>query len=176
MRLRRRRLVERGRKGTFVLAIDEDTAELLVDLAEQLDEQLDDPSADPGLWRLFPPAHPEDLLAEAAWQIEQGDNLRDVRRKALAALEHPAGSNLTEDELITWMHGVNSLRLVLAERLRVGGDPHEEEAALEAALAAAESDDEILAKAGLNAIRAWTIYQNLGLMVSDAIDALGDPA
>ncbi len=176
MRLRRRRLVERQRSGTFVLTLDEDVVGLLTDLAEQLDEQLDDPSADPGLWRLFPPAHPEDLLAEAAWQIEQGDHLRDSRRQALAALSHPTGAPLTEDELITWMHGINSLRLVLAERLGVKGDQHEEEVAVDAALAAAESDDETVARAGQNALRAWTIYQHLGVMVSDAIDALGDPA
>lgn len=176
MRLRRRRLVERQRSGTFVLTLDEDTVGLLTELASQLDEQLDDPSADPGLWRLFPPAHPEDLLAEAAWQIEQGDHLRDSRRRALAALSQPAGTTLTEDELVTWMHGVNALRLVLAERLRVSGDQHEEEAAIDAALAAAESDDEAVARAAQNALRAWTIYQALGVMVSDAVDALGDPA
>jgi hypothetical protein len=74
------------------------------------------------------------------------------------------------------MQGVNALRLVLAERLQVTSDPDQERAELEAALAAAESDDDAVAEAGRTALQAWTVYQHLGLMVSDAIDALGDPA
>ncbi|HYI61987.1 MAG TPA: DUF2017 family protein [Acidimicrobiales bacterium] len=176
MRLRRRRLVERKRKGRFVLNLDDDAVDLIADLAGQLDPLLDDPSADPGLRRLFPPAHTEDVLAEAAWQIEQGGRLRDARRVALAALDQPPGTVLNEDELVAWMQGVNALRLVLAERLQVTSDPEQEQAELEAALAAAESDDDAVAEAGRRALQAWAVYQHLGLMVSDAVDALGDPA
>lgn len=176
MRFRRRRLVERGRRGTYVLRLDEEAVDLLSGLAGQLDPLLEDPSADQGLRRLFPPAHPDDVLAEAAWQIEQGGRLRDARRAALAVLDRPAGEALSEDELVMWVQGVNALRLVLAERLQVTSDPDQEQAELEAALAAAESEDDTLAEAGRRALQAWAVYQHLGLMVSDAVDALGDPA
>lgn len=175
MRLRRRRLIQRNRDGTFVLAFDDDVAEILADLGRQLDPLLEDPSADQGLRRLFPPAHPEDVLAEAAWEIEQGARLRDARREALAALDRPAGSTLSEDELVTWMQGVNALRLVLAERLGVGDDPDHEEQAIEAAVLAAESADPAEAAAGQDLLQAWTVYQHLGLVIADAVDALGDP-
>jgi hypothetical protein len=66
--------------------------------------------------------------------------------------------------------------LVLAERLQVTDDPDQEEGELEAAMAAAESDDDEVAEAGRRALQAWAVYQHLGVMVGDAVDALGDPA
>lgn len=174
MRFRRPRLVERTREGTFVLHVSDDIVELLRNLAEQLDPLLDDPSADPGLRRLFPPAHAEDVLAEAAWQIEQGAQLRDSRRQALAALDRAAGDPMTEDELVAWVQGVNALRLVLAERLGVTGDEGEEEAAYAAAVAAAEGDDPERAEAARASVTTWVVYDHLGALVHAAVTALSD--
>lgn len=169
-----RRAVARKRNGTFVLRLDDDEVELLTSLAGQLDPLLDDPSADPALRRLFPPAHPEDLLAEAEWQIEQGGPLRDSRRAALAALSRPAGEPMAEDELVVWMNGVNSLRLVLAERLGVAGDGSEDDA-LTNALAAAGGEGDADAEVARRFLGAWRLYELLGWMVDGAIRALGDP-
>lgn len=170
-----RRAVARRRDGSFVLRLADDEVELLTSLADQLDPMLEDPSADTALRRLFPPAHTEDVLAEAAWQIEQGSSLRDSRRAALAALRHPAGEPMTEDALVTWMQGVNSLRLVLAERLGVSADPSQEQDLVTALRDLAASDEAAEADRARQLLGAWQVYGLLGWMVDGAVSALGDP-
>lgn len=170
-----RRPVSRKRDGTFVIRLDDETAALLSSLADQLDPLLDDPSADAGLRRLFPPAHPDDLLAEAAWQIEQGAALRESRRLALAALRQPVGKPIAADELVRWMQGVNSLRLVLAERLGVAADGDAEEAMIDDALERIESDDPDDVEAARRVLGAGQLYRLLAWMVDGAVWALGDP-
>lgn len=167
--------VKRTRDGRFVLRLDPDEVDLLRAMADQLDPLLDDPSADRGLRRLFPPAHPEDLIAEAEWEIEQGARLRDSRRAALDALRHPVDEPLTEDGLIAWMQGVNSLRLVLAERLEVSGDPEQERSTIEAAVTAARADEGQEAEAARQLLGAWQLYELLAWMIDGAVNALGDP-
>lgn len=171
-----RRAVAAKRDGTFVLRLDDDEVALLTSLADQLDPMLDDPSADTALRRLFPPAHTEDVLAEAAWQIEQGASLRDSRRAALDALRHPADQALGEDELVIWLQGVNSLRLVLAERLAVGDDPGQERDLVTALRGLAGSGDPAEADQARQLLGAWQVYGLLGWMVDGAVSALGDPS
>ncbi len=169
-----RRLVVRKRDGTYRLQLGAEERDLLAALADQLDPLLDDPSADPGLRRLFPPAHPEDLMAEAAWQIQQGGDLRDARRAALDVVRTAGTGPMTEDELIAWVQGVNSLRLVLAERLEVDGDDATDEAAIEHALAIAD-DDALPAEERDRARRIlamWQVYNLLAVLVAEAVRAL----
>ena len=170
-----RRLVSRKRDGTFTLNLDDDEQALLTALADQLDPLLDDPSADPGLRRLFPPARTDDLLAEAQWEIEQGANLRDARRAALEVVRAPEPGPLTEDAVIAWVQGINALRLVLAERLEVGGDQHAEDAAITQAFAIADDagidpDERDRAR---RIVHMWQVYELLGVMVAHAVRALG---
>ncbi len=170
-----RRLVSRKRDGTFTLNLDDDEQALLTALADQLDPLLDDPSADPGLRRLFPPARTDDLLAEAQWEIEQGANLRDARRAALEVVRSPEPGPLTEDAVIAWVQGINALRLVLAERLEVGGDQSAEDAAIGQAFAIADDpdidpDERDRAR---RIVHMWQVYELLGVMVAHAVRALG---
>ncbi len=164
--------MRRRRDGSFVLRLPEETIELLAALGAQLDPLLDDQSADAGLRRLFPPAHEDDVLAEAAWQIEQGAALRDSRRGALAALAHPADKPMDEDELVTWMQGVNALRLVLGERIGLGREVDEEEemVALEAALVDADDPEEVATLE--RRLGARQLYDLLSALVAHAVRAL----
>ncbi|HEX8781664.1 MAG TPA: DUF2017 family protein [Nocardioides sp.] len=168
-------MVSRKRDGTFTLNLDDDEQALLTALAEQLDPLLDDPSADPGLRRLFPPARTDDLLAEAQWEIEQGGNLRDARRAALEVVRAPEPGPLSEDDVIAWVQGINALRLVLAERLEVGGDQRAEEAAFRQALALAEdpATDPDERDRARRIVHLWQVYELLGVMVAHAVRALG---
>lgn len=170
-----RRLVARKRDGTFHLNLDDDEQALLAALAEQLDPLLDDPSADPGLRRLFPPARTDDLLAEAQWEIEQGGNLRDARRAALEVVRTAGAGPLTEDQVVSWMQGINALRLVLAERLEVEGDQWAEEAAFRQAVALSEDPtvDPPERDRALRVVHMWQVYELLGVMVAHAVRALG---
>lgn len=172
MRRRRRPEVLRRKGDGYVLDLPDDTREVLRTLGRQIDPLLDDPSAEPNLRRLFPPAHTDDVLAEAAWQIEQGARLRDSRRSALAALDLPTGVVLTEDEVVAWLQGVNSLRLVLSARLDVTADEDAEVAAIEHAAALAASADEATAAAGQVVLATWAVYQELGWLVDTAAHAL----
>lgn len=170
----RRRFVTRKRDGSYRLNLDDEVVEVLGLLADQLDPALDDPSADPGLRRLFPPAHPDDLIAEAAWEIQQGDALRDARRAALARLRENGDRPLDEEQVIGWMQGVNALRLVLAERLDVEQDPAAEEAAIRHAQAVVEDENARPEDrdAAYRLLGQWQVYELLGALVHDAVEAL----
>lgn len=169
---KRPRVVVRDRQGRYQLRLDDEILEALDGLAGQLDPLLEDPSADPGLRRLFPPAHPDDVLAEAAWQIEQGERLRESRRASLDAIRLAPQGPMDEAAMIRWMQGVNALRLVLAERLGVSDDEADELERLTRASDEAESEDPAVAERGQRALLAWSLYDLLGLLVSDAVDAL----
>jgi hypothetical protein len=170
-----RKPVSRKRDGTYVLRLDDAMTGLLTALADQLDPLLDDPSADRGLRRLFPPAHTDDVLAEAAWEIEQGGRLREARRAALEVVRTAGGDPLTEDQLVAWVQGVNALRLVLAERLGVDGDEEVEVASLERALALAEdpSADPAARDEAVRLVHMWQVYEVLGYLLHHAVEALG---
>lgn len=165
-----------GRRGDgFVLRLDDEEAALLAGLADQLEGQLDDPSADASLRRLFPPAHPDDLLAEAAWQIEQGEALTRSRRAALEALRHPVDQPLDEEGLVAWMQGINSLRLVLGERLEVSDDETGDERDVREAAALLSSGDDEMVEWARQRVGAWQLYHYLSYLVDSAVRALGDP-
>lgn len=174
MLARRRRPIARDRDGTYRIELNDEVLDLLADLAGQLDPLLDDPSADPGLRRLFPPAHPEDLVAEAAWQIERGDDLRDSRRRALDVVRTARGGHLSEGELVAWMQGVNGLRLVLAERLGVDGDDNDDEQRIDRLLAVIDDDAEYdeVRDAARAQLATWQVYELLGSLVAHAVRAL----
>ena len=166
------RPIKRRRDGTYVLRLDEDTLDLVRALAAQLDPLLDDPSADSGLRRLFPPAHEEDVLAEAAWQIEQGARLRDSRRAALGALDQRAEEPMDEERMVAWMQGVNALRLVLGERLGIEGNDDGEADVAEAEAVLEASDDPAAVEEASRRLAAWQLYDLLSALVAYAVRAL----
>ncbi|QYG91094.1 DUF2017 family protein [Iamia sp. SCSIO 61187] len=169
-----RKPVARKRDGTYVLRLDDAMTGLLTALVDQLDPLLDDPSADRGLRRLFPPAHTDDVLAEAAWEIEQGGRLRDARRAALEVVRTAGGEPLTEDQLVAWVQGVNALRLVLAERLDVDGDEEHEATTLERAWAVAQDPtaDPARRDEAVRLVHMWQVYEVLGYLLHHAVEAL----
>ncbi len=166
------RIIRRRRDGSYVLRLDEDTVDLLRTLAGQLEPLLDDPAADAGLRRLFPPAYDDDVLAEAEWEIEQGAALRDSRRAALAALDRPAAEPMDEDGLVAWMQGVNSLRLVLSERLGVESSSDEDRDVVAAEAILTTSDDPEKVGEAARRLAAWQLYDLLSALVYHAVRAL----
>jgi hypothetical protein len=87
-------------------------------------------------------------------------------------LRRPAGQHLSEDELIEWVQGVNSIRLVLGERLDVNDDQEIEEKAYDDLVAQADSrDPEVAARARIK-LGEWDLYGLLGDYLVGAVDAL----
>jgi len=166
--IRRRRVKRSGDR--FVLNLRDHEADILRELADALDPMLDDPSSDTGMHRLFPPAHPDDVMAEAAWQIEQGAALRDSRRASLDALR--TSGPLDEVGLIAWMQGVNAVRLVVGERLGTSGDPSDDERYRRALVLAQGEGPEAEAAEALLHLAA--VADLLAGLVDDAVHALGD--
>jgi hypothetical protein len=124
MALRRKRVVERLRSGTFRLNIEDGERQLISRLMEELREVMvrSDPDG-PGLRRLFPTAYHDDPEADAEYQRLMREELVASRLAGIetvtAALAAP---EMTPDELYATMQGVNSLRLVLGTMLDVGED------------------------------------------------------
>lgn len=171
-----RRFVTRKRDGSYRVRLGDELTDVLGILVDQLDPLLDDPSRDRTLRRLFPPAHTDDVMAEAAWEIQQGEALRDARRAALEVVRATDDGPLDEGQLIGWVQGVNALRLVLAERLGVEGDEQAEATAISRAQAlvsdeAASREDR---EAAYRFLGQWQVYELLGALVHDAVMALDD--
>lgn len=167
--IRRRRVERTG--GGYVLRLRGREGDMLRELADALDPMLDDPSADTGLHRLFPPAHPDDVMAEAAWQIEQGSALRDSRRAALQALRTAGDEPMDDGELIEWMQGVNAVRLVVGERLGTTGRPEDDERYRRALLLSRGEGEE--AEAADAFLHLTAVSEVLAGLVDDAVRALG---
>lgn len=71
-------------------------------------------------WRLFPNPYPDHEKAADEYSDLIGDDLKD---KHLAALDTVAetldAKRLDEEQMISWMHAVNNLRLFMGTRLDV---------------------------------------------------------
>ena len=116
-----RRPIRRTRKGDFALSISAEERDILRGLPDQLRELLD--TDDPALFRLFPPAYPEDEELESEYKGLMAD---DLRGRHVAALEMMAATideeRLDEEQLSAWLTALNQLRLVLGTRLDVTED------------------------------------------------------
>lgn len=106
----------------FAVTLPDETREALRRLAVQYRALLreEDPSSDPGVARLFPPAHEDDLLANLEYERVAHDGLLAGRLRNVETLERTTGADfLSEDDLLAWMAVANDLRLVLGTRLEV---------------------------------------------------------
>jgi hypothetical protein len=113
-----RRGIDRRRDGTYRVRLPAEERDVLAALPAQLREAL--AAGEPTLYRLFPPAFPEDDAANAEYASLVGRGLVEGKLLALAELERTAhAESLDEEELRTWLGGLESLRLVLGTQLDV---------------------------------------------------------
>jgi hypothetical protein len=113
-----RRGIERRRDGSYRVRLPSEEREVLAALPSQLRDAL--AAGEPTLYRLFPPAHPDDDEANAEYARLVGAGLLEGRLLALAELERTAHDEiLTEDGIGAWLGALESLRLVLGTQLDV---------------------------------------------------------
>jgi hypothetical protein len=112
--------IKRGRGGDFRLRLPDDERELIELLCEELRSRVGDEPDHPDLRRLFPPAHPDDAEAEAAYRDLVGNQLDSGRERAIATVQATLRSDtLSAEEAESWLTVLNDLRLVLGTRLDV---------------------------------------------------------
>jgi hypothetical protein len=113
-----RRGISRRRDGTYRVDLPTEERDVLAALPGQLREALD--AGEPTLYRLFPPAHPDDDRANEEYARLVGPGLVDGKLLALSELERTAHAKfLDEDELASWLGGLESLRLALGTQLDI---------------------------------------------------------
>jgi hypothetical protein len=119
--------IRRTRRGDFRVRISPEERAILQTLPGQLRQLLaEGPDADPGVARLFPPAHPDDEQREAEFRSLVGDDVTRQRQEALEVMEATVTADrLDEDQLSAWLSVLNDLRLVLGTRLEVTEDMYE---------------------------------------------------
>lgn len=90
---------------------------LLEDLAQAL------ASDDPATARLYPPAHPDDPVAEAEYRSLVASSLEDGRRANLGVVaETLEADHLDDVQASAWLAAINDLRLVMGARLEIVDD------------------------------------------------------
>jgi hypothetical protein len=163
-RLRRKPLFERRRDGRYALHLEAEEREFLARLADELAALLEEAPGDAGLVRLFPPAHTDDVVGEAEWQMIHGADLRASRRTSLEVLASTAErTELDEEEVTAWIQALNAVRLVLGTRLDIQDDTEPDLARLD------PSDPE----AGPEAT-VWAVYDFLSWLLDRAVRGLAD--
>jgi hypothetical protein len=154
MGLFRRRRVTLSKRGTYEVQLPDPERDLLAHLVDQLRELLTETTDDPSVRRLFPTAYNEDVERDREYQQLVRDELLERRLAALATVEATlADPHLTEEQLTAWLSAVNDLRLVLGTRLDVSEDP-----------ITIEADDPDAP--------AYAVYEYLGFLLSEVVDAL----
>jgi hypothetical protein len=111
----------RGDAG-FDVALDDELRGALEHLADEFHDLLiaETPSSDPSLQRLFPPAHPDDMLENLDFERVAGAGLLGEKLAAHETLRRTARADrLTENEILAWMTAINDMRLVIGTRIDV---------------------------------------------------------
>lgn len=117
--------IRRRKDGTFEVAFGPNEREVLAEVAGQFRALLqhETPSSDPSLQRLFPPAHPDDPIAELEYEEAVGGDLLQDRLASLDVLERAThAQTLLEPDVLACMRAVNDVRLVLGSRLDIRED------------------------------------------------------
>jgi len=108
----------RNGDGTFSITIPQQERLLLEQLVPQMRELIED--NDQLAWRLFPDPYPNHEKASAEYTDMIGDELREKHLASLAVVESTLDAKRLDDEqIMSWMHAVNHLRLVIGTRLNV---------------------------------------------------------
>ena len=114
-----RRTIRRSSDGRYHVHLPAEDRAALGQLAGQLLESLAS-TDDPGVQRLFPPAHRDDPVGDAEFHLRRHDELAAGRRAALSTFIETADAQvLNEEQLQCWLTSLNDLRLVLGTHLEV---------------------------------------------------------
>ncbi len=118
-RARDGRWITRGRNGQIKIDIDKNFRDSLRPLLDELRGLLVT-GEHPALRRLFPTAYPQHQELEENYRELVHDTLLAQRLDAIEAMEKTLDATaLTDEELSSWMHSVNAVRLVLGTILDV---------------------------------------------------------
>ena len=146
--------IRRTRKGTFALDIPREERDALRLLPGQLRDLL--ATDDPALERLFPPAYPDDVQAQADFASLTHDDLRAGKLTSIEVMERTIDADrLDEEQLLAWLGSINDLRLVFGTRLGV-----------------TEETDERSFPAEDPRAFAFALYAYLGWLEEQAVEAL----
>jgi len=115
--------------GEIKVRIGKQERQILRNLPGQLRRLMDEDPEDPAVQRLFPPAYRERPDHEQEYRRLMGDDLRERRLAALAAMEETVDADqLTAEQASGWLRALNDLRLVLGTRLDIQEDTFDREA------------------------------------------------
>ena len=153
--IHRKRISHAG-SGRFKVRLPEEERQLLRQLADELRAVLAASTDAPAVRRLFPTAYHDDVERDREYQALARDELLDRRLTTIEVLESTAdASELDEEQITAWMAVVNDLRLVLGTKLDVDEE-----------LRDLDPDDPDAA--------AYAVYEYLGYLLSEIIDALAE--
>lgn len=116
----------RAADGTVTVGLPGPARDVLASMLTSLTAVITDPDAgtDPAVAVLFPNPHPDDRDRQADWAAYAKPGLVRDRLEAIGTVEATlTRDTLSDDEAYTWMSVINSLRLVLADRLGVADQP-----------------------------------------------------
>ena len=148
------RRIERSGAGRYALDLPDEEREVIARLVHQLRDVLLATTDEPIVRRLFPTAYNEDPDRDQEYQQLVRDELLERRLAALATLEATTSADEVDEATLTgWLTALNDLRLVLGTRLDVSEDD----------LDVDPDDPDAFAHA---------VYHYLGLLVTEAVDAL----
>jgi hypothetical protein len=154
-------LLRRRREGTYEWKLGPNERQVLSQVAAEFRALLanETPSSDPSLQRVFPPAHPDDPIAELEYERSSGGALLAGKLQQLETFERCIAQKvLNEDDVLACMRAANDIRLVLGTRIDVseGSTPAD-------FVGDAETES------------TFELYGYLSWLVESMIDALGEP-
>jgi len=155
-------LLRPRRGGTYEWKLGPNEREVLARVAVDFRALLanETPSSDPTLQRVFPPAHPDDPIAELEYERSSGGALLAAKLEQLETFERCITKKvLNEDDVLACMRAANDMRLVLGTRIDV-----QEESAPSDFVGDPETES------------TFELYAYLSWLVESMIDALGEPA
>jgi hypothetical protein len=157
-----RGLIHRRSDGTFEWKLASNERRVLERVASDFKDLLstETPSSDASLQRVFPPAHPDDPIAELEYERTAGGAILAAKMEQLETLQRCVNQRvLTEEEVLACMRATNDLRLVLGTRLDIAEDSDPAEFG---------GDPETRS--------SFELYSYLSWLEESMIDALGEPA
>jgi Domain of unknown function (DUF2017) len=155
-------LLRPRRDGTFEWKLGPNERAVLARVAGDFRSLLahETPSSDGSLQRVFPPAHPDDPIAELEYERTSGGALLETKLEQLQTFERCIQQKvLSEEDVLACMRAANDMRLVLGTRI----DVREESTPADFA-----GDPETQS--------TFELYAYLSWLVESMIDALGEPA